>query len=196
MVKLYYEFLYEKFNKNLIVTPIYHFTSIYSLYKILKNYKPSGGLFLYNTYSNHVSFSRNYDMKSTELRIDKRSCRISVDYNKLKNNYKINPFLDQNFPDKFEREERVFTGKYNIDMVRDYIDGVNIEPSLINIEILKDAPYEDELDDRLNTHHPEENVYLNDKLAIDKIYNEYKNKIYNLKLKIPIIFVDKYKPVL
>jgi hypothetical protein len=135
-------------------------------------------------------------MKSTELRIDKRSCRISVDYNKLKNNYKINPFLDQNFPDKFEREERVFTGKYNIDMVRDYIDGVNIEPSLINIEILKDAPYEDELDDRLNTHHPEENVYLNDKLAIDKIYNEYKNKIYNLKLKIPIIFVDKYKPVL
>ena len=193
MIKLYSEFLYEKFNKNLIVTPIYHFTSIYILYEILKFYEPNKGLFLHNKYSNYMSFSRKFDMKSKELRVDKRSCRIAVDYSKLKNNYKINPYLDQNYPDESEREERVFTTKDNI-------IGINIEPSLIDIEILKDAPYEEELNDRkygiINTHHPEVNIYLNDKIAINKIYNEYKNKIYNLKLGLPIKFVDKYKPVI
>jgi 3-dehydroquinate dehydratase len=133
-------------------------------------------------------------MRSTELRVDKRSCRICVDYNKLKNNYKIKPFFDTNYPDKSEREERVYATKYNIKT------GIDIKPSLIDIEILNLAPYEEELDSKkqgvLNSHHPDENTYLNDKITIDKIYNEYKNKIYNLKLKLPIRFVDKYKPVL
>jgi hypothetical protein len=132
-------------------------------------------------------------MKSKELRVDKRSCRIAVDYNKLKNNYKIKPYSDQIYKDETEREERVFTQKYNL-------DGINIVSSLIDIEILKDAPYEEELNDRkygiINTHHPDENIYLNDKNAIDKIYNEYKNKIYNLKTHLPIKFVDNFKPVL
>jgi hypothetical protein len=132
-------------------------------------------------------------MKSKELRVDKRSCRIAVDYNKLKNKYKIKPYFDQNFPDKSEREERVYTSKNNA-------DGIDIIPVLIDIQILKQAPYEEELNDRkygvINTHRPEENVYLNDKILIDKIYNEYKNKIYNLKLHLPIKFVDKFNPVL
>ena len=83
---------------------LYHFTSIYYLLKILDVRNP----YLKRGWGRiYLSCTRNYDMKSRELKLEKQCCRITLDGNKLSQKYKIEPALDPLYPDREEREERI-----------------------------------------------------------------------------------------
>lgn len=161
---------------------IYHFTTIRNLYDILKGFESM--IILDVPYSDRISFTRNYNMKSRELRIDKRCCRIAVDYNKLKDKYKIKPFFDEIYKDDSEQEERVY--KLN----NEFID---ITSSIIQIDILSKPVFDDSLTGALNSYFFGDNLYLHKQVDVINKYYEYLDKIKTLNItKIPIYIVDNY----
>jgi hypothetical protein len=179
---------YKEFVNNLI-KPLYHFTTIYNLYKILEFYKEKNELQLIPPTSGikNLSFTRNFNMKSTELRVDKRCVRLTVDFNKLNNIYKIKPYLDTRYKDDSEREERVYLNSNH--------DYTLLNKSIIRIDILKEPVFDDSLYGNLRSYLFEPNEYVDDYDEIKIKYKEYLNKIINLNITdIPIFIIDKYKP--
>lgn len=177
---------YEQYIKTL-VHPIYHFTTIVNMYKILEIYKKHNILILV-TPSNSISFTRNFNMQSKELRIDKRCSRISIDYDKLNKNYKIKPYLDFNYYDSEEREERVFKPN-KIE------NEINILSSLIRIDILNEPVFDFSLVGALPEYFFGDNLYLKKESDVRKKYFEYIEKIKYLRIDdLPLYFVDKYQP--
>jgi hypothetical protein len=161
---------------------IYHFTSIYNLYDILRD-----NSFLRRGLGRiRISCTRNYNMKSKELKLEKQCCRITLDGNKLSHKYKIEPHLDPNYPDKEEREERIILDRS--------LDPIDLKKYAIRIDILNE-PTTDEDPHAINSYTFEPNQYLHKEEDIRKWYELFKDKIKNLNIDIPIFFVDKMKPV-
>lgn len=162
---------------------LYHFTSIYYLLKILDVRNP----YLKRGWERiYLSCTRNYDMKSRELKLEKQCCRITLDGNKLSQKYKIEPALDPLYPDREEREERIFLGKS--------LDPIELKKYVIRIDILNEPPT-DEAPEAINSYTFEPNQYLHREEDIRRWYEMFKDKIKNLNIDIPIFFVDKMKPI-
>lgn len=122
---------WEQFiNEGKKVGLVYHFTNQKSLDKILKDNKMNGsfmyeekGIELYG-----VSTTRNKILK-----YDKNNIRITLDGDKLSNNYKIKPRdywqREYNVPDNpqtiDEDEEVVLTPKHYIFNIKDYIVSID-----------------------------------------------------------------------
>jgi len=162
---------------------IYHFTSIYSLYKILSTREP----YLGSTPLNFISCTRNFDMKSNELKLEKQCCRIALDGNKLSEKYRIRPHFDIRYPEPEEREERVFTN-YN---------PIPLDKYIIRIDILNNPPI-GKNDSAINSYSFEPNQYLGIKKPKDIIsnYDRFKDQITSLNnSKYPIHFVDRMNPI-
>ena len=112
---------------------LYHFTSRSNLEKILSDNKLNGS-FMYELENGKelygVSTTRNKN-----LFYDKNPIRISLDGNKLSNNYKISPRdywnRQYNIPDNpqtvDEDEEVILTPKGYIENIKEYILGIKYE---------------------------------------------------------------------
>lgn len=168
---------------------IYHFTSIYTLYNILSEREPS-----LRPMGVTICCTRNFDMKSKELKLEKQCCRITLDGNKISNNYKITPYIHTGWNESArtlygeEREERItINGRLNLNKYALRIDILN-NPPIIDY-------YPKHLFGGINTYTFEPNQYLQNKDEIKKYYNEFKNKIKELNLSIPIFFVNKMIPI-
>ena len=157
---------------------LYHFTSIYALYKILSQHQPH-----LSTPLNYISCTRNFNMKSKELRLEKQCCRITLDGDKLSQKYKIKPHFDQRYPEPEEREERI---------INDH-NSIPLEKYVIRIDILENPPIN--INDRGINAYTFEDKYSREPEEIKFHYEELKNKIKDLNSKFPIIFVDKMRSV-
>lgn len=163
---------------------IYHFTSIYTLYNILSEREPS-----LRPMGVTICCTRNFDMKSKELKLEKQCCRITLDGNKISEKYKTKPHFDRNHPEPEEREERItINGKLNLKKYALRIDILN-NPPIIN------TPDKNVYSGAINTYRFEPNQYLQNEDEIKKYYNEFKTKIKELNLSIPIFFVNKMIPM-
>ncbi len=157
---------------------LYHFTSIYSLYQMLSKKEPH----IYSSFTNYVSCTRNFDMMSDSLKLEKQCCRITLDGNKMSENLKIKPYLDPNYPEREEREERVSTINTVIDLKK----------YCLRIDILKE-PKINPIRKPINSYSFDINQRLYDKNKIVQKYDLFKEKVKLLKLDFPIFFVDKMK---
>jgi hypothetical protein len=141
----------NQINEGKQVGNLYHFTDIFNLIKILETntlkssnkWKPEDKPF--------VSFTRNKDAWGLVAQVGK-TVRITIDGDKLSNNYKISPFNIQktkrwdNTP-LDEMEERVFGDIKNI---KNYITDITIQ-----IVDLKEYP---KLEDKLKLLYPDYKV--------------------------------------
>lgn len=150
---------------------IYHFTSIYSLYRILSASKPN----LY-TPLNYISCTRNSNMKSKELRLEKQCCRITLDGDKLSHKYKIKPHFDERYTVPEEREERIINNHKPIEL----------EKYIIRIDILENPPINIYNRSVINTYTFKDQYLLHKPEEIKLHYKETKNK--RIKFKISNIF--------
>jgi len=169
---------------------IYHFTSIYNLYKILSEREPS-----IRPIRTYISCTRNFNMKSEELKLEKQCCRIALDGNKISQKYKITPYLDNGWENESrnqgtyfeEREERIMT-----------IDRLDLKKYCVRIDILNNPPYKyDGTPNRnaINTYTFKLNQYLDKEHEINHGYELLKNQITSLNSSLPVFFVDKMRPV-
>lgn len=170
---------------------IYHFTSIYNLYKILSEKEPS-----IRPIRTYISCTRNWNMQSRELKLEKQCCRITLDGNKISHRYKIKPHFDFNYPDSEEREERILNS-----------DGIDLKKYVIRIDILNNPVLDpnDHFHDPNDNNYPphsainsytfKTNQYLDKAHEINHGYELLKNQITSLNSTLPIFFVDKMKPV-
>lgn len=97
---------------------IYHFTTIDTLYDLLHRAryvtKDINKIYLKYGYRTNISFTRNFNMRSPELKKEKRCVRIAIDGDKLSHHHKIEPFSDPIYDkNRLEREERVLRGRYD-----------------------------------------------------------------------------------
>jgi len=159
---------------------IYHFTSIYSLYQILSKHQPH-----LSTPLNYISCTRNFNMKSKELKLEKQCCRITLDGDKLSQKYKIKPHFDQKYPEPEEREERI---------INDY-KPIPLEKYIIRIDILENPPINIYNRHLQILHFFFGHQFLDEPEEIKFHYEELKNEIKELNSKFPIFFVDKMIPV-
>ncbi len=152
---------------------LYHFTTLSNFYLMVEQDKPflrpiKNYVTLWNSV---ICCTRNYNMKSKQLRSQKRECRITLDGNKLSEKYKIKSYFDKNYPDREEREERIFTN-----------ENVDIKKYCLRIDILDKPCPPDETD--INYYNYDD---------IDDGYEYLKQRIIELT-DLPIFFVDKMKP--
>lgn len=166
---------------------IYHFTFIYNLYKILNEREPS-----LRPIGDHISCTRNFNMKSNELKLEKQCCRITLDGNKISQKYRIIPYFDMRNPDTEEREEKIIIND------KLFINGrLDLKKYCIRIDILNNPPIieDDSSKNPINTYTFEPNQYLNKQQDISFGYELLKNQITSLNSPLPIFFVDKMNPV-
>lgn len=162
---------------------LYHFTNLYNFNEMLEKRMGFclGGL---SSYKSYVSFTRNFNMISSELRPDKYSVRIVIDGNKLSNKYKIQPYIDKNYVNRNhgEWEEKIDIDDFGCVDILDCITEVNImNKPLLNHDI--------------KHHFFGNNIYSEKDEEITKYYNKFIEKITNKNLKkynFPITIVSKY----
>jgi hypothetical protein len=135
--------------------------------------------------------TRDFNMKSSELALEKRCCRITLDGDKISDNYKIRPYFDLSCfssgkpEQKEEKEERIYFNNDNT--------WLDLKKYCIRIDIL-DEPIYGKTDKRVDCYTFQPNNYLCNQKVIEPIYNEFKGKIKALNSDIPIFFVDKMRP--
>ena len=174
MIKTFNEFL----NEAKQVGILYHFTNIENLLGILKSNKIIGSSGEREIY---ISFTRNKNFNlSGHYGITGTSVRISINGDKLSNNYKIKPYFYKEF-NRDEMEERVITT--SIKNISNYIIEIMLYNNILlyneyqgkqfisQQNILHRFIKKDDIDDPVN---------LNDILEYLKQYNikiniDYKN---------------------
>ena len=169
---------------------IYHFTTIYNLYKILSEKEPS--LRPIRTY---ISCTRNFNMKSEELKLEKQCCRIALDGNKISQKYKITPYLDNGWKNESRNQGTYFEEREERIIIMDRLD---LMKYCIRIDILNNPPYKyDGIPNRnaINTYTFKLNQYLDKEHEINQGYELLKNQIISLNSSLPVFFVDKMNPV-
>jgi hypothetical protein len=162
---------------------LYHFTNLFHFTEMLETRRGFclGGLVVNKSY---VSFTRNHDMKSPELRADKYAVRIVIDGDKLSNKYKITPFLDTQYVDRNsgEWEEKIDVEDFGCINIADCITEINI----MNHPLLGHA---------IKHHYFGNNVYAEKDEDVQKHYLEKLDYIKNKDLSkhnFPINIVSKY----
>lgn len=173
---------------------IYHFTSLFSLYEILSRKEP----YLYSSYVNYISCTRDFNMKSPELRLEKQCCRITLDGNKISENFKVKSYFDRTclISKDDEREERIDTSNKIIDLKK-YCLRIDIlnNPVLDPDDHFHDNDSNFPPKSSVNAYSFKGNSYLMTAREIIPEYNEFKEKIKSLNSELPIFFVDKMKPI-
>lgn len=142
----FYEFIEESYLDS-SKAPLYHYTNIYSLFKILNDDKLSVGFFenpFLDKSIKFVSLSRNPNLDLSHYKMD-LDVVIELDVNKLKNSYKVIPYdffirsgktkytkSDLRRKEPFEFEEIILK---DIENVTSYILSVNFKDDIILLPI-------------------------------------------------------------
>jgi len=182
---------------------IYHFTTIDVLFDLLHKARYStrdaNKIYLKFGYRTNISFTRDYNMKSPELKKEKRCVRISIDGDKLSYNNKIEPFSDPIYnKNRVEREERVLRGRWN--------DTIDITKCIIQIDVLNEPVLGKNESNPINSYtfpNPQETqvklTYISKPDEITRLYALYLKecvKFFNLcQFNFKLNVVDKMSPI-